>query len=106
MNPVLSAKIFMFFLNILFICLERGKGREKERERNISVWLPFTCPQLGTWPATQACSLTGTRTGYSLVRRLALTPLSHTSQGHVFNVSNLLYKASCSHLDQYFFSLH
>ena len=25
--------------------------------------LPLTCPQLGTWPTTQACALTGNRTG-------------------------------------------
>ena len=30
-----------------------------ERERNITVWLPLTWPPLGTWPATQACALTG-----------------------------------------------
>ena len=34
--------------------LERGEGREKERERNINVRLPLMCPLLGTWPATQA----------------------------------------------------
>ena len=37
---------------------ERGEGRWKERERNIH-WLPLTCPQLGTWPTTQASVLTG-----------------------------------------------
>ena len=39
-----------------FICsfLERGEVRDKERERNINVWLPLTCPLLGTWPPTQA----------------------------------------------------
>ena len=32
-----------FFLKILFVylLLERGEGREKERERNINVWLPL-----------------------------------------------------------------
>ena len=30
------------FLKILF--LERGEGRAKERERNISVWLPLMRP--------------------------------------------------------------
>ena len=44
-------------------------------------WLLLTCPQLGTWPATQACALTGNRTGDPLVDRLALTPLSHANQG-------------------------
>ena len=40
----------------LFIFRE-GNGKEKERERNISVWLPLTHLLLGTWPATQACAL-------------------------------------------------
>ena len=38
-------------------------------------------PLLGTWPATQACALTGNRTRDPLVCRWALNPLSHTSQG-------------------------
>ena len=65
----------------IYLFLERGKGREKERERNINVWLPLTWPLLGTWPATQACALTGNWTGDSLVCRPALNPLGHTSQG-------------------------
>ena len=38
-----------FFLKVLFIYLflERGGGREKERERNISVWLPLMHPPTG-----------------------------------------------------------
>ena len=33
------------FSKILFIYfLERGEGKEKEKERNISVWLPLYCP--------------------------------------------------------------
>ena len=39
-------------------------------------------PLLGTWPATQACVLTGNRTSNPLVRRLARNPLSHTSQDY------------------------
>ena len=42
--------------------------------------LPLTHPQMGTWPATQACALTGNRTSGPLVCRLARNPLSHTSQ--------------------------
>ena len=52
-----------------------------ERETNINVWLPLTCPPLGTRPATQACALTGNRTGNPPVCRLELNPLSYTSQG-------------------------
>ena len=43
--------------------------------------LPLTCPLQGTWPATQAYSLTGNGTGDPLICRKALNPLSHTSQG-------------------------
>ena len=86
---LLPFKIFIvlpnmsFFLKILFIYLflDREEGRKKERERNINVWLPRRCPLLGTWPTTQACALTRNRTGDPLVHRLALNPLSHTSQG-------------------------
>ena len=48
-----------FLRLFIYLFLERGKGREKERERNITVWSPLMCPLLGTWPATQACALTG-----------------------------------------------
>ena len=63
---------YLFFLKVLFILLlERREGRERERERNIYVrnidWLPLTCPQLGTWPATQARALSGNWTGDVLV---------------------------------------
>ena len=55
--------------------------REKDRERNINVLLLLVHPQLGTWSATQKCALTGNGTCGPSVRRLALSPLSHTSQG-------------------------
>ena len=58
-----SVRTYLFF---------REKGREGERERTISVWLPLTRPLLGTWPTTQACALTGNRTSDPLVLRLAL----------------------------------
>ena len=48
-------------------------------ERYIS-WLSLTHPPLGTWPATQACALTGNWTGDLLFHRLAVNPRSHTSQ--------------------------
>ena len=56
-----------FFKDFMYFFLERGEGREKERERNINVWLPLTWPTLGTWPATQACALTWNPTGDALV---------------------------------------
>ena len=44
-------------------------------------------PNQGTWPATQACALTGIQTGDPLGHRPAINPLSYTSQGqvHVLN---------------------
>ena len=45
------------------------------------MWLSLVCPLLGTWPTTQACALTGNRTGDPLLHSLALNPLSHTRQG-------------------------
>ena len=73
----------VIFFNI-YLFLERGEGSEKKRESNINVLLPLVCFLLGTWPTTQACALTGNLTGDSLVHRLALNPLSHTSQGQFF----------------------
>ena len=45
--------ILCFFKDFIYLFLERGEGRETERERNINVWLPFARPLLGTWPETQ-----------------------------------------------------
>ena len=70
-----------FLKDFIYLSLERGEGKEKERERNISVWLPPMHSHPGTWPPTQACALTGNQTGDPLVCRLALNPLSYTSQG-------------------------
>ena len=79
MHNILSINHFFFFLRF-YLFLERGEGREKERERNIDVWLPLAHLPLGTWPTTQACALTGNRTYNPLVRRQALNPLGYTSQ--------------------------
>ena len=79
---------FSFFFKI-FLFLERGEGREKERERNISVWekhqLVASCtPQPGTWPTTQASALTGNQSGDLSVCRTSPNPLSSASQGRFF----------------------
>ena len=78
--------LFIFFKDFIDLFLERGEGREIERERNINGWLPLVHPPLRTQPATQTCVLTGNRTGEPLVRRPALYPLSHTSQGTFLNL--------------------
>ena len=63
----LLEKAYFFCKDFIYLLLERGVGREKERERNINVWLPVAHPLLGTWPAAQACDLTGNQTGNSMV---------------------------------------
>ena len=73
-------KDLFFKKDFIYLILDRGEGREKERERNINVWLPLSCPLLGTWPTTQTCALVGNQTGDLLVHRPMLNLLSHTSQ--------------------------
>ena len=73
-------KMPFFFLRF-YLFLGRGEEKEKEEERTINVWLLLMHPILGTWPATQACALSGNQTGNPLVCRLALSLPSHASQG-------------------------
>ena len=95
----------LFLKEFIYLLLERGEGRKKQRERNIHVWGKYQLvashtPRLRIGPATQACVLTGSRTSNLLVQRPALNPLSHTSQGpwkwilvHVFVRFNILIKS-------------
>ena len=57
----------LFFKDFTYLFLDRRERKEKEGERNINVGLPLTRSLLGTWPATQACALTGNRTCNPLV---------------------------------------
>ena len=73
----------VYFIIYLFIFereRERGEGRKRGRETSTSGYL--SSPLMGTWPAAQACALTGNQTSDPFVHRLALNPLHHTSQGH------------------------
>ena len=90
-QPMLpSLSFFLSFLFSIYLFLEGGEGKEKEGERNVSVWLPLAHSILGTWPATHACALTGNRTSDLLVCSPALNLLSHPSQGY----SLVLYRKS------------
>ena len=78
---------FYFKLFYIFIFRERGKEGEREGEKHRCgriTCLPLACPQLGTWPVTQACALAGNRTSNHSVHRPALNPRSLTSQDYLF----------------------
>ena len=71
----------LFKKDFIYLLLEKGKGKEKERNvRKTYQSASSHTPPNGTWPATQACALTGIRTGNLSVCRPGLNPLSHTHQ--------------------------
>ena len=72
-----SPRLFKRF----YLFLERGEGRETSVCERYRDQLSLLYPQLGTWPTTQACVLTGIRAGNLSFHRPALNPLSHTNQG-------------------------
>ena len=53
----LIQNMFLFLKDCIYLFLERQKGKEKERERNMD-WLPLSSPGQGTLPTTQACAVT------------------------------------------------
>ena len=67
---------FIFLRVYLFILRQRARMREK-----LQCVVASHAPLMGTWPASQACALTGNRTSDLLVHRPVLNSLSHTSQG-------------------------
>ena len=72
--PTTKCSFFPFFKILFYLFLERERKGEREGEKhpctrdNIDQ-LPLTRPQLGSWPASQACALTGDRTSNLLVHR-------------------------------------
>ena len=51
--------LILLLFKRFFKCIFQQREKEGEREGNISVWLPLTCPLQGTCPATQVCDPTG-----------------------------------------------
>ena len=75
--------VFIIYLQ-LYLFREGKAGRKRGRETSMYGGLLHTTPPhppMGTWPATQACALTGNWTGDLLLHSPALSPLNHTSQG-------------------------
>ena len=74
---------FYFFKDFIYLFWERGREGERKGENHrcvVASWARHS----GTWPAAQACALTGNQTSDPLVHRPAFNPLSHTSQGYPF----------------------
>ena len=74
----------LFFLRFyLFIFRERGRDGERDEEKHQCVretstdWSRLACLQPGTWPTTQACTVTRNRTGDLLVSRPNQSPEPH-----------------------------
>ena len=80
---LLSFSSFKIFYLFIF-----KDGREKGGRKRGKETLMCGCLSHALYwrpgPATQACALTGSRTSDPLVHRLALNPLSHTSQDYHF----------------------
>ena len=70
-------KELTFFLRF-YLFLEKGEGKEREKHQCV---VASYMPPMGTWPATQACALTGNQTCNPLLHRPILNPLSYNSQG-------------------------
>ena len=84
-TPKINLFILILFLfkHFIHLFLERGEGREKESERTINVWLPFSrAPYWGLGLQPRHVPWLGIEPDH-LVCRPVLNPLSHTSQGHV-----------------------
>ena len=87
---------FVLFVFILFIylLLERGETREKERKKNINVWLPLTRPPpQGSWPATQASALTGNRICGPLVTGLCSVHWAKPAKARLYITWLAVYKS-------------
>ena len=71
-------------LKRFYLLISREREREGEREgENHQCAVVSVRTELKSWPATQACALTGNRTSVPLVQRPPLNPLSHHQPGQV-----------------------
>ena len=79
---LISLFCFLFFLKILFIFRERG--RQREREGNISMWLPLACPQMGNLACNPGMCPDWETNQQRFGSQASTNPLSHTRQGSLF----------------------
>ena len=81
----------MFFKDFIYLYLERGEGREKERERNISVFASHVAPS-GHLARTPGMCPDWESNQQHLDSQPMLNPLSYTSQGRfpILNIGSIL----------------
>ena len=85
-----SSLVILFVFKILFIYfLERGEGREKERERIINVWLPLSHPLLGNQARNPGLCPDWESNQQHFVSQPALNPLSHPSQSSLLILDHM-----------------
>ena len=80
-NSSSGCSLFFFNKYFIYLFLEKGEEREKERERKYHCVVASHMPSTRDLPETQAYALSGNQTSDLLVCKPALSPLSHTSQG-------------------------
>ena len=83
--------LFFLLRFYLFYFLERGDGREKERQRNINVWLPLTWPPTGDLACNPGMCPDWESNWWPFGSQLELNPLSYTSQGPLTTFYHLCY---------------
>ena len=71
----------LFKKDFVYLFLGRREGREKERESNINMWLPLTCPLLGPGPQPRHVPWLGIEPATLWFTGWCSIHLSHTSQG-------------------------
>ena len=76
----LNITSFIFFKDFIYLFLERGEGRKKERERNIDQ-LPLACAPTRDLACNQSCALIRNPTGEFHFARRHFNQLSHSGQG-------------------------
>ena len=75
--------IYLIIFNFVYLFLEGGRGRGRETSMCERYMVASHTPPTGDLAHNPACTLTGNRTSDSLVCRLVLNPLSHSSQGQL-----------------------